>query len=245
MLRGSVSPDDALDAVVGTDTRHTVAGAPDHYGEVGLILALGSLRSCGATGLALVLPVPGDVAGLPGPPEVNAEAVDAGEAVLARGLRSQAPAYALVPAVETSGSSLVQVCWQCHETLSSRVTALPSLAEADRGLKEALIEATEELARLDIARWRPDLPKTLARLREDLAEPVLPSDYPARAERVLSSARMVAAIVDLATPDPGAAVSAGSIALRGEVLTRLAAVSRHAVVAAVNAPLEPSGATVR
>ena len=45
-------------------------------------MALRVLRRDGVQGSALVLPVPGDVYGLPGPPEFNAAAAQAGEAVL-------------------------------------------------------------------------------------------------------------------------------------------------------------------
>lgn len=234
VLRGATSPDAALDAVIGDDTSHCVVGVPGTDGDVGLAIALGRLRTLGATGLALVLPVPGDPSGLPGPPAFNAEAVAAGEAVLVQGV-----ALGMVPTVARSGSSLVQVTWKCAETLSDGVRALPSLSEADRELKEGLAEATTELIRMDVARWRPEAMGELARARARLEEPVLPRDFPQRAERVLVSARTVAAIVAVASPDPGAAVSAGAIAMRGEVLTRLSATSRRAIVAAVNAPLEP------
>ncbi|RKS68031.1 hypothetical protein CLV35_3938 [Motilibacter peucedani] len=238
VLRATTSPDLALDAVVGDDTRHVVDGLPGSHDDpdgVGVALALGELRRLGVTGLALALPVPGDVAGLPGPPSFNEEALEAGEAVLTRG----AAAYALVPSVETARSSLVQVRWRVHAVEPARSTPLPSLAEADRELKEALSEATEELLRLDVARWRPEVLDTLARMRRRIDDASLPDDFAPRAERVLASARTVGAILSLARPDPGAAVSAGAIAMRLDVLDRLSAVTRRALVAAVNSPLEP------
>lgn len=237
VLRATTSPDLALDAIVGTDLTHDVDGMPGEPDPLPLLLALGRLRALGATGLVLALPVPGDVAGLPGPPELNAEALEAREAVLVRGTAPMS--YAMVPAVEAAGSASARVQWRLRPAAPSRVTAVPSLPEADRALKEALAEATEQLVRLDVARWRPEVLETLSRMREAAEEAVLPPDYPARADRVLGSARRVAAILALARPDPGAAVSAGAIAMRSEVLTRLEAVVRHAVVAAVNSPLEP------
>jgi len=233
LLRGTVGAEAALDAIRRGEHHEAV----DADGTSPLAVALGLLRREGVTGLALVLPVPGDPCGLAGPPETNAEAVAAGEAVLAVG---DGTAYALVPRVEIRGSSLVAVAWRRLPAEPPRTSAVPQLSEADRELKEVLSEATEELVRLDVARWRPEVAEALSSLREGAGAEPLPGDYPARAREVLARAQLLAGVAALAGEDPGAAVSAGQMGLRSAALTRLGTAARRAVVAAVNAPLEPA-----
>ncbi|NHC45403.1 hypothetical protein [Motilibacter aurantiacus] len=240
VLRGEVSPDDAVDAVVGEDTRHVVLGLPGADGEVGLALALGLLRVERATGLTLALPVPGDPRGLAGPPAFTAAAVEAGEAVVSAG-SPDGTAHGLVPEVLALGSSGTLVRWHAQPARPVPFGSAPSLREADAELTVALREATEELVRLDVARWRPELAEALAQLRGNgQADPLGPG-YSQRARRVLATASRVAAIARLAGEEPGAAVSAGQIGMRSAALGRLAAAGRRAVAAAVNSPLEPTG----
>jgi hypothetical protein len=244
-LLGHASLDDAVDGVLGPDTMHRVHGLAGD--AVGLALALGRLRVEGVRGLRLVLPVPGDVAGLPGPPAFNGVAVQAGEAVLAirPGDACDHPAgpgpapYGLVPAAEALGSSGTAVSWRAYAVAPPRAGALPTLAEADRELAEAMRTATALLAALDVARADPEALDALARLREDAAADGLAPGYPARAHRVLHTARRVARIAAIAARGPGGAVSAGQIGRRAAALDPLHRASRRAVVAACNAVLEP------
>src|SRR4051812_9641576 len=85
LIAGFASPDDAADRIKGDDAVHRVTGLPGETGPVGLTLALGRLRALGATGLRLALPAPGHPLGLSGPPEFNARALEAEEAVIATG----------------------------------------------------------------------------------------------------------------------------------------------------------------
>ena len=59
-LRGQVSPDDLLDAVLDGDVAHLVAGEP-------LLTALAGMRSRGATGFGAAFPREGAPVGLGGP----------------------------------------------------------------------------------------------------------------------------------------------------------------------------------
>ena len=86
LLAGLVSPDDAALAIIGQDAVHRVEGLPGEAGPVGLTLALGRLRSLGAAGFRVALPVPGHPLGLSGPPEFNARALEAEEAVVGAAL---------------------------------------------------------------------------------------------------------------------------------------------------------------
>lgn len=225
VLSGAVSLDEAVDAVVGADPPHRVAGLPGEGAPVALALALGRLRALGATGLRLVLPRPGDPAGLPGPASFNELAVAAGEAALTTGT----PQLGLLPA----GRAM----WQAYD-VQAHPLSVPSLAEADRALQEALREATEELVRLDVASWRPEVAELLEALRDPVADDALPPAYPARAHRVLALARRVDAIASFAETSHGGAVSAGQITLRSSALRHLTVAARRAVEAACNTALE-------
>ncbi|MCL2782227.1 MAG: hypothetical protein FWD74_12235, partial [Actinomycetia bacterium] len=100
-LAGRAASDDVLRVTIGDDGPHRVIGLPDGPGgpppppapdglagpsgpnrppSAPLAAALIEWRRC-ADAVRLVLPVPGDPRGLPGPPEFRAAALDAGEAV--------------------------------------------------------------------------------------------------------------------------------------------------------------------
>ena len=218
-LAGRVSPDEAADAVAGPrDAGHRVAGLPGEAGPVTLAYALGRLRSLGVTGLRLVLPRPGDVSGLPGPPAFNAAAVEHGEAVVVVG----GSPLGLLP--EGRGG------WQAHQVEPDGRTPL-SLHDADRDLTRATREAAELLARLDVARWDPAVAEVLTG-RSRSRPSALPQDAPAQAHQVLDRAMRLALIVELAGRSEGAAVSTSEMQARTQVLRDLDAAARRAVEAA-------------
>ncbi|NUU26387.1 MAG: hypothetical protein HOV68_33525, partial [Streptomycetaceae bacterium] len=72
------------------------------------------------------------------------------------------------------------------------------------------------------------------------AESPLAPGYPSRAVRVVEQARRVAAIVELATEDHGAAVNTYEMSARAGFLAPLERACRRALVAAFNSALEPS-----
>ncbi|MFF2527030.1 hypothetical protein [Streptomyces liangshanensis] len=239
LLAGFVSPDDAVHAVVGEDAVHRVEGLPGETGPVGLTLALGRLRTLGVTGYRVALPAPGHPLGLSGPPEFNARALDAGEAVVATG----AP-YGLVPevtAVGPDGDRHVEVVWHCLPVREAPPADVPSLGEAERELAEALREATDVLSRLDVAASGPVAAAALDayRARAERGREVLAPGYPPRAVRVLELAQRVALLVELAYErGDGGAVSASEMAARGAALRPVERVARRAQVASYNAYVE-------
>ncbi|MCA1223082.1 hypothetical protein [Streptomyces sp. 8L] len=239
LLAGLASPDDAALAVVGDDAVHRVQGLPDEPGPVGLTLALGRLRSLGVTGYRVALPAPGHPLGLSGPPDFNARALEAEEAVVAVG----AP-YGLVPEITSvgpEGDEHVEVVWHCLPVREAPPADVPSLGEAERELAEALREATELLSRLDVAASGPVAEAALDayRSRASRNASLLAPGYPARAARVLELARRVGLMVSLAyeTGD-GAAVSASAMAARVSALRPVERVARRAQVASYNAYVE-------
>ena len=216
-VRGRASLDDARDAVVAGDAAHDVVGLGDE--PVPLIVALGLLRVERATGAGLALPQPGDPLGLGGPAPFNAEALEAGQAVVLTGAD-----LGLVPVRAGAG-----VVWRCLPATSHR--QVPDLPEADTGLRAALPAAADALAALDVARWRPEVADELLSLRRTSDLPVPPGTDP-RAQRVLALAARCRRIVALALRDDGGAVTAGEADRRRGALLPLDRAARRALVAA-------------
>ncbi|MFF8847489.1 hypothetical protein ACF08N_33060 [Streptomyces sp. NPDC015127] len=240
LLAGLVSPDDAVHTIVGDDAVHRVEGLPGETGPVGLTLALGRLRALGVTGYRVALPAPGHPLGLSGPPEFNARALEAEEAVVATGA-----AYGLVPEIREAGPAgdvHVDVLWHCLPVREAPPADVPSLGEAERELAEALREATSTLTRLDVAASGPVAEAAVdayrARAQRGAAETLAPG-YPPRAVRVLELAQRIGLLISVAYENGhGGAVSAGEMAARVEALRPVERVARRAQVAAYNAYVE-------
>ncbi|WP_328772618.1 hypothetical protein [Streptomyces sp. NBC_00286] len=239
LLAGFVSPDDAVVAVVGEDAVHRVEGLPGETGPVGLTLALGRLRGLGVTGLRVALPAPGHPLGLSGPPEFNARALDAEEAVVCHGA-----ALGLVPEVFEAGPEgdvHVEVIWHCLAVREAPPADVPSLGEAERELAEALRDATDVLARLDVAASGPVAEAAIDayRARAERGGEVLAPGYPPRAVRVLELAQRVGMLISVAYENGhGGAVSASEMAARADALRPVERTARRAQVAAYNAFVE-------
>jgi hypothetical protein len=215
-LRGAVVTDLAVDAIIGEDATHRVVGLQDSVAPEGLATAIGALRTAGVQHLGLAWPAEGDPAGLGGPPELNAAALEAGEAVVGGG-------HGLVPVREGA-----VVFWHAY---AARPRPLSDVGEADRALRAALIGAADQLAALDVARWRPDVADELSNLRR-VPQLDAPPGIPPRCVELAGRALQAAGIVDLALADDGAAVSAAEVDRRREALRGLARTARHALVAA-------------
>lgn len=245
LLAGLVPPDDAVVAIVGEDAVHRVEGLPGESAPVGLTLALGRLRALGVTGLRVALPAPGHPLGLSGPPEFNARALEAEEAVVCSGA-----ALGLVPEVYEAGPAgdvHVEVVWHCLPVRDAPPADVPSLGEAERELAEALREATEVLTRLDVAGSGPVAEAAVEayRARAMRGREMLAPGYPPRAVRVLELAQRVGALVSLAGArgHGGAwgAVSASEMAARAGALRPVERTARRAQVAAYNSVVEERG----
>lgn len=224
---GGCSTDDTRDAIVGADAAHDVAGLPGTTATRPLILALGLLRNRGAHGAGVALPVPGDPLGLAGPVPFNAEALEAGEAVVLEGVD-----LGLVP--QRTGAGVV---WSCLPAVSRR--QVPDRSEADTGLRHELLRTTDLLADLDVARWRPEVADELISLR-GTADLRVPGTMPPRAVRLASLAARCRTVVSVALRDDGGAVSAADARARREALTPLDRAARRALVAACSSDAWPS-----
>jgi hypothetical protein len=247
-LAGEAAYDDVVAHVTGRDEPHRVTGLRSTDGlpdaEAPLGWALTVLRERSAAGVRVVLPVPGDPRGLPlaeppgagvaafGPAAFRPAALEAGEAVVGRGI-------GLVPVLTEHGSALgsrtTSVLWRAYSIGEPTPDPL-TVAEAEHDLAEALRSAATELAELDVATWRPELAGELARVRRKPIAPDLPPGHDARAVRLLAQADRLAAVLDLAAADePGGAVTGHAAREREQALRPLAAAVRRARCAAYNA----------
>ena len=226
-LAGRTAYDEALDAIVG-DTAHRVAGLPGTDEAVPLGWALTALRGLREHRFRLVLPVAGDVRGLPRAPGLAPLALESGQAAVGEQL-------ALVP--EPLGPEVIQ--WTAFP-----LDGLPSLPPPPEGnlravsgaLDLAVGNAARTLAGLDLARWNPDVPGLLAGLAKPTWAPGLPPGHDPLAVSVLGRAQRLAKVLDLAMADaPGGAVNQAQAARRDAVLRPLSAAVREAVTAAYNA----------
>ncbi|WP_328816823.1 hypothetical protein [Nonomuraea cypriaca] len=216
-LAGHVGLDEAADHV-------EAAGGPAVAGEVPLRKYLANLRGGGLREFRLALPAPGDPLGLSGPASFNAAAVDVGQAAIAV---LDDHNLGLVPTVDRRGSSYVGIRLDVHESGPIRHD-LPSLAEADRELSDAMRAATETLDSVDgPAQERPE---RLERGGE------LAPGYPARAHRVSTLATRLATVLRVADER---GLTSGQVAVRGAALRDLDRAVRRALVAAHHAIFEP------
>ncbi|RFU19564.1 hypothetical protein [Geodermatophilus marinus] len=226
-LAGRTSYDQALDAV-SADAAHRVTGLPGSTGAVPLGAALTALRGLGEQRFRLVLPVPGDVRGLPRVPGLTEPALAAGQAAVGTRL-------AVVP--ETAGPEVLQ--WTVLPLDGAHPAPPPvegTLRAASGALDLAVGDATRALASLDLARWHPEVPALLAGMADAGRAPSLPPDGDPLALALLTRAQRLAAVLDLALADaPGAAVTHRQVSARDEALRPLADAVREAVTAAYNA----------
>ena len=216
-LDGYVPVDDAVAAVRDDDAAHDVTGLTPE--PLSLQQAWIVLRDAGAHHAAVALPVPGDPAGLAGPPQFNEDAIDAGEAVIVDG-----SGFGLIPSAVGRG-----VFWAA--SLATPPPPSSPVSEAERALREQLIDAARDLTDLDVARWKPEVADALADLRA-AREPVLPPGYGERAERVAALATRCLQIGELALTDDGSAITMQQSEARRRITVDLQRAARHAVVVA-------------
>ena len=226
-LTGRTPYDEALDALLG-GTAHRFAGLPGTDEAVPVGWALTALRGTGERRVRLVLPVPGDVRGLPRVPGLAELALEAGQAAVGERV-------ALVP--EPLGPEAVQ--WTAFDLTGAPPVPPPvegSLRAVSGALDLAVGDAARTLADLDLARWHPEVPALLAGLAKAAHVPGMPPGTDPLAMSLLARAQRLATVLDLALTDaPGGAVTQGQAAARDDALRPLTDAVREAVTAAYNA----------
>lgn len=232
---GLISFDEIVDELTADEEQH-VSDLPGTWGEVELRQALPALAKLHPDEIRLVLPVPGDPRGLPGPSRFTDHALLAGEAVLAGqlGLVPQARQH-----VSGSGDTFTTVLWRAFDLPRVPPPDATSVREADAALTVTLHEATARLVRLDVAQWRPELAGALQALRRPDPETDLPAGYDQRARRLYARAGVLDRVLTLAEQAaPGGALNSYEAQRRDDALRPLATACRNALVAACNAPFD-------
>lgn len=232
-LRGHVVSDLLIDAVIGDDATHAVAGLTNlGLGSDGanedtdtLIGGLARLRAEGASAFGAAFPVEGDLIGMGGPASFNLGALTEGEAVVVVGT-----GVGLVP-VRVGAA----VTWVAHR---AQPRQLPDVGEADRALRAALLETENALARLDVARWRPEVADRLLNLRHR-APVAAPDGIPARCVDLAARGLQALEIAELGMADDGSALTAYEVEERRGSLRPLERAGRQALVAACSPEVWP------
>lgn len=240
---GDATLPELVEQVTAHDDQHTVTNL--WVDDLDVEQAAGRLRADGVTTARVVLPAPGDPLGLPGPGPFTQQALLAGEGVVA--LRPDRTGIGLVPTVRAHGTELdgtvTTVVWSAYPIEISGPDQGPFLHEAEHDLRRGIVDATQALVALDVARWSPDLGDALDDLRNasrhEVDEDELPGSWPPRARQVLTQARHIAGALSLVGRDIGGAVDAREADARDRILRDLARVVRRARVAAYNAAVAP------
>lgn len=239
-LAGRASSDDVISAVTGDDAAHQVVGLEAPDAVTPLSAALIAWRRAGEP-VRLVLPVPGDVRGVPGPAAFRAAALDAGEGVWGGG-------FGLVPEyLDFSPSSRPPtVVWQAYAVDAAPADFL-DVATTQYDLATAIRESATALLAADVAGGSADVTAALGDARRAGEHLELPPGFPPRAVALVAQAERLQAVLDLVADDPhGGAVDRMGIAARDSALRPLAIAVRRARLAGWNATADavvddPSG----
>lgn len=264
-LAGAAAPDDVLDALSLWAPRHSVtaydsvaAGStglpwPDvnHSGTMSLLQTLRTAagRPVGGPVFSVVLPVPGDVRGLPAGTQLQRDAVTAGEAIVVSGAASAA-GVGLVPDYEydddeayddTEEVELSGLGWTVYSMPATPVAEHIELGAAEFALRSAVRSAADALSAIRAEAGGMDVADPRKLVEQVMASSSLhraPDHAPSRALRVLENAAHIDAILTVSSGlMPIGLQSSSEAQIANEALRPLAAVVRSARLAAVNAIL--------
>ena len=235
-LHGCAAPDAVIDGLHTWAGLHEVVAVDEATarqldlpapGEVptSVVGLLAAARLAGAGVGQLLLPVPGDVRGLPPGGPLTAAALRSGEVAVFTGAD-----LAAVPDAVAEGV----LRWTVFVDGRFSAAPEPELSDAEHGLRGAIRQAATTLVELDLARHRPGVRAEIAEALELRVRPPWPEGTPARALRVLEQADEVEAILRVADTDNlGGALSASVAAARSAALRPLFTAVREARRSAV------------
>jgi hypothetical protein len=264
-LAGAAAPDDVLDALSQWAPRHSVTAYdsvaagwtglpwPDLH-DSGAVSLLQTMRTAaGPSGSAppvgVVLPVPGDVRGLPPGTQFQRDAIAAGEAVVVTNHRDPSVAVGLTPEFEYDdadgdanlGPEFTALSWTVYSVPGCPTTEYLDLGEAEYALRSAVRSAADALSAIRAGVGGADVadPRGLVeQVVEATRQHRVPDHAPSRALRVLENAAHVDAIITVTSGLMPIGLQTSSEAqIANDALRPLAGVVRSARMAAVNAIL--------
>ncbi len=262
-LAGAAAPDDVLDALSLWAPTHSVTaydsvaatrtGLPwpdlNDTGAVSLLQTLRTAADPAANGppIGVVLPVPGDVRGLPAGTQFQRDALTAGEAMIVAG--DPSAAIGLVPEFEydevDDASELepdpCALSWTVYSVPGAAPAEVLDLGEAEYALRSAVRSAADALGALRAGAADADIedPRGLVeQVLESGRQHRVPDHAPTRALRVLENAAHVDAIITVSSGlIPIGMHSSAEVQIASDALRPLTAVVRSARMAAVGAIL--------
>lgn len=227
---GDAGPDEVVDAVTLDDAPHQVSGIALDLVPLRDVLTL--WRREGAP-VRLLLPVSGDVRGVPGPAEFRTGALEAEEAVCAGTL-------GLVPEITEyyPSSAPTTVVWHAYVVDAAPPDHL-QLGDVQFELTTAIREAATALLAADVAGSAADIADALHDARRAGEFLNLPPNFPPRAVAMLAQAERMQAVLELAADDPnGGAIDRFGMSARASALRPLEVAVRRARLAGYNAGAE-------
>lgn len=237
-LAGAAAPDDVLDALAPWADAHDVVAVDDTAADAtdlplptrppsSLTFLLAALRRAAPRGQArLVLPVAGDIRGLPGPGPFSDAALAAGEGIL-----FPDAGLGAVPGIVADGV----LRWTVHVVREQipPVDYVP-LNHAEFDLRDQVRQSASVLTSLGVARHRPGVREEIAAALRSRPRSMWPDGMPPTSLRVLQHADEVDAILAAASVDePGGALSASAASARRDALRPIETAVRVARRAAV------------
>jgi hypothetical protein len=260
-LAGAAAPDDVLDALSEWVPRHSVTAydsvAAGHTGlpwpdltDAGAVSLLQTMRTAaGPPGdgpaLGVLLPVPGDVRGLPAGTQFQRDAVAAGEAILVG--REPSAVVGLVPDFEYDEleeesdfePEPTALSWTVYSVPGAPAPEYLDLGEAEYALRSAVRSAADALSAIraagsDVADPRGLVEQAMAATRGHR----VPDHAPSRAVRVLENAAHIDAIIAVSSGlIPIGLQTSSEVQIASDALRPLDGVVRSARMAAVTAIL--------
>lgn len=155
-LRGDIGPDDASAHSLGTGHRHTEGGGEDLFDW------MTALRRLGGVHVRLVLPLPGRIAGLIGPPAAVTSALSQQQAIVVTA--PEGGDHTLVPTVQgigPEGTSAQVVTWTAFPAPAGAHPAAPPTGGARETFLRALGDAAAGTTHLDLVPEEPLAPGLL------------------------------------------------------------------------------------
>jgi hypothetical protein len=260
-LAGAAAPDDVLDALSQWAPRHSVTaydsvaagrtGLPwPDLNDAGAVSMLQTLRTAAGSGLSapaigVVLPVPGDVRGLPAGTQLQRDAVTAGEAILVG--RDHSAAVGLVPDFEYDEledesdfePEPTALSWTVYSLPGAPTPEYLDLGEAEYALRSAVQSAADALGAIRAAGTDVADPRGLVeQVLEGARGHQVPDHAPSRAVRVLENAAHIDAIITVSSGlIPIGLQTSSEVQIASDALRPLSGVVRSARIAAVSAIL--------